>query len=221
MKNGGLLVKICGQTRQEDLDLCQELGADMAGFIFHRPSPRYITPCRARDLKTGSMLRVGVFTTQTAVEISGLAQKARLDLIQLHGGQSPDICRYLRPGRVIKVLWPERYKSRQELLAEAELFRNRCRYFLLDAGKSLGGHGRAMGLDMPVGLELPHPWILAGGLGPDNIRQALTACRPAGVDLNSGLESEPGCKDPNLVRQTLDAIKALRSADKRGKLNKE
>ena len=199
-------IKVCGLTRQEDVNACRELGAHWAGFIFHPDSRRYIAPERAASLETGSLLRVGVFVRQDPEEILAIMEACRLDLAQLHGGQDPDFCRRVGPERVLKVLWPQRYEAKEDLQQELDRYAPCCAWFLLDAGLSGGGHGtRIQAPWLGEGLRFRRPWILAGGLGPESIGAGL-ALGPDGVDLNSGVESAPGIKDRQAMAQTLSTI---------------
>ena len=199
-------IKVCGLTRQEDVNACRELGAHWAGFIFHPDSRRSIPPERAAALETGNLLRVGVFVRQEPEEVLAVARECRLDLLQLHGDQDPDFCRRVGPERVIKVLWPQRCASREDLQRELDCYAPCCVWFLLDAGKSGGGHGvRIQAPWLNNGLRFQRPWILAGGLGPESVGAGLTLL-PDGVDLNSGVEAAPGIKDRRALGQTISGI---------------
>lgn len=188
-----MLIKFCGIRRQEDADAAQGLGAEFCGFIFHPASPRYLDPESAARISTGKVARVGVFVDQDAAAIRKIAKAARLDFVQLHGEQDAACAESVGP-RVIRVLWPARCKNQKELIRKAEKFAPWCEYFLLDSGTAGGGHGNTPDFAALAGLELPRPWFLAGGLGPDNIPLALGQCAPAGLDLNSGVENAPGVK---------------------------
>lgn len=96
---------------------------------------------------------------------------------------------------MIRVLWPQRYGDTAALEVAAGQYADNCALYLLDAGRSGGGSGHTLAWKKLGGLRLPHPWLLAGGMSPANFRQALTACRPDGVDCNSGVEDAPGQKD--------------------------
>ena len=207
------MCKICGLTRAEDAALCHSLGADCIGCIFVPASPRFITPQRAALLPDGPALRTGVFAGTDLDEVRAIARLARLDLLQVHGGEDPAFCRALGPERVIKTLWPEKLTP-EELDRELDRFAPVCAYFLLDAGTSGGGSGNSLKTDTLRRIRPPRPWLLAGGLGPDNLRSALAAFEPGagpiGVDLNSALESAPGIKDHELVRRALTLVKGRR-----------
>jgi len=206
-----LIIKICGMREQAELDCAAALGVDLCGFIFAPQSPRAVTPEQAAALDSGDMLRVGVFVTDDMRFIEETARAARLDRIQLHGDQSMTcadrLSRTLGAERLIRVLWPERYPD----LAALEETMNRhaasTGMFLLDAGMSGGGSGKRIGSERLRGLNAPRPWLLAGGLTPENVKETVAACVPGGVDFNSGLESEPGRKDPSRMRAALTALR--------------
>ncbi|KUG29828.1 phosphoribosylanthranilate isomerase [hydrocarbon metagenome] len=187
--------KVCGLTRPGDVTACLDAGAAMTGFIFAAKSPRRVTPEQALGLPRGDAYRVGVFVEQSVEEVVRIMDAAELDLAQLHGRQNEAFCRAVGPGRVIKALWPEKLRSREALQKALDRFAESCAFFLLDAGTSGGGHGRSMDFSLVAGLDMPRPWLLAGGLGPHNLEAALDAAAPDGLDLNSGLETSPGVKD--------------------------
>ncbi|MFP4672117.1 MAG: phosphoribosylanthranilate isomerase [Desulfohalobiaceae bacterium] len=197
-------VKVCGLTRSQDVRTCLQLQVDFLGFIFHKPSPRHVLPEQVRALPRGQALRVGVFVRQPAGEVLDIMRQADLDLAQLHGEYSQQDCLRIGPERIIKTLWPERFSSPEGLEQQAEHYSACCAYFLLDPGKSGGGHGRGLQLAWERMPSLPRPWLLAGGLGPKTLPQALHDHQPWGVDLNSGLEMSPGCKDPDRLKQCID-----------------
>lgn len=189
------LLKICGLTRQADLDCALANGVDYCGFIFHPKSPRYIDPRAAANLDSGSTRRVGVFVNQGVEEIAAVAREARLDFIQLHGAQTAAMAKELGPERIIRVLWPKRFADPDELNREMERFADSCAFFLLDAGESGGGHGQTLDWRALAAIRPPRPWFLAGGLNERNLKEALTVLAPDGADLNSGVELSPGVKD--------------------------
>lgn len=200
-----LLRKVCGLTRPEDVALCHALGAECTGFIFAEKSPRRISPERAAAMPKGRSLRVGVFAGADRAFAREAARLAGLDLLQLHGGESPEFCRALGPERVIKTLWPEAL-SPEDLNRELERFAPVCAYFLLDAGARGGGGGKPLDWTALARVSFPRPWLLAGGLGPETLPAALAACAPDGVDMNSALERAPGVKDHDLLRAAFTAL---------------
>lgn len=201
-----MIIKVCGMTRHEDVEFCDALGIDLLGFIFHPESPRNVAPEWAASQKPGRALKTGVFVGQGVEEISTIARAAGLDLLQLHGGHTVQQCRALGPKRVIKTLWPQRYATTELLLADMLLFAPVCRAILLDSGKSGGGHGTSLNATDLQRLKCPHPWYLAGGLGPHNLT-AMKFTGASGFDLNSGVESLPGIKDHDKVRSSFNILR--------------
>ena len=149
---------------------------------------------------------MGVFVNQNAEEIMDIMKTARLEFAQLHGAHSLDCARRIGPGKVIRVLWPDRYESVDALQREMELWADSCAWFLLDAGSQGGGHGVSLDWSSLASLSSPRPWFLAGGLSSASLNRALEQCSPDGIDLNSGVEAIPGQKSP---QKLLAALKPL------------
>ncbi|WP_319471843.1 phosphoribosylanthranilate isomerase [uncultured Pseudodesulfovibrio sp.] len=200
------LVKVCGMTRMQDVELCMELGVDLLGFIFHPKSPRNVDPDFAASVKTGKITKVGVFVNQTANEVIEIMDRCGLHAAQLHGGQDMAFCETIGPDRVIRVFWPSTYASPAALARDLEDYSEVCGHFLFDAGiKGEGGTGQSIDFDILQHIEIQTPWFLAGGIGPNNIRAALST-NPPGLDINSGVEIEPGIKDETKLRAVFDAL---------------
>jgi phosphoribosylanthranilate isomerase len=221
-------------VREEDALFCAELGADLLGFIFHPGSPRNTTPEFPARLRLPGVRKVGVFVGQKPMEALGIMAAGRLDLAQLHGGQTESFCQVLAqrmgPERIIKVFWPEKAASAEAFQAELDRYAPYCGLMLVDAGTGGGGHGQGIGdtgAEILAGAKFPRPWLLAGGLNPANIADRLSRFPasgtrpeaqgpvgqgPGGLDLNSGVESAPGFKDENLLRAAFAAIKAASAA---------
>jgi phosphoribosylanthranilate isomerase len=199
------LVKICGMTRMQDVELCAALGADLLGFIFHPKSPRNVDPDFVASVKTG-ITKVGVFVDQPHEEVLEIMERCGLHAAQLHGNQDMHFCWRIGPDRSIRVFWPESYASAAALLRDLEGFEEACGHFLLDAGKiGQGGTGRTIDFGVLQDIEIQTPWFLAGGLGPHNIREAMTL-NPSGLDINSGVEKAPGIKDEAKLREVFDIL---------------
>ncbi|MDR1685001.1 MAG: phosphoribosylanthranilate isomerase [Desulfovibrio sp.] len=216
--DGTLPAKICGLTRASDVRLCLELGFRCTGFIFAPDSPRRISPEQAAALPAGNALRVGVFAGLPAGEVLLIMKAARLDLAQLHGDEDEDFCRIVGPERVIKVLRPQRFaaahpedagKTAELLHKECVRFAPACALFLLDAGLSGGGTGRTLRWEELRSFRPPRPWILAGGLAPDNLEKVFAACSPWAMDLNSGVEKGPGLKDATKLKAAAAVLRGL------------
>jgi phosphoribosylanthranilate isomerase len=199
-------VKICGMTQVKDAVYSVEQGADAVGFIFYNKSPRFITMKGAREIITRLppfVDTVGVFVDESVERINRIAEFCGLDLVQLHGKESPSFCKKIRR-RVIKAFRVKDLKS----------IRNLEKYpvsgFLLDtfSEKLHGGTGKAFDWNLALPAKKFGPVILAGGLTPRNVRQAINQVRPYGVDVCSGVEKEPGTKDPEKVRMFLENIRS-------------
>ena len=195
--------KVCGLTRKEDVSFCADLGIDLTGFIFHPPSARCVHPDQVAGFPRLAVNRVGVFVRQTSEEILACMQKAGLDLAQLHGDHDVQTCQEIGPDRVLKVFWPQRYPHAQAMQQDLDRFAPVCSAFVLDSGHQGGGHGRTVHVAWLSELRFPRPWFLAGGLSPETLPTILQACRPDGVDLNSGVETRPGIKDRKRIQQCL------------------
>lgn len=207
---GTPFIKACGQTHATSIDCAAAYGARFIGFVFHRQSPRSITPERAASIPSADMERVGVFVRQDRESILRTMQEARLDYAQLHGNQSTEDADAIGPQRIIRVLWPTQYNNIDELQQDIDTWAPHCAYYLLDSGqRGQGGTGHPLSLEELNTLHFPHPWILAGGIKAENIPTILRHCHPDGLDLNSGIETAPGMKSPVKM---LNAFSALAQA---------
>lgn len=202
-------VKICGITNSGDALLAAELGAHALGFIFYKKSPRYVTPDKVRHI-IGQLppfvATVGVFVDEDAAAVREIASLAGLDWVQLHGRESPDYCRSLGR-RVIKGF---RVKG-EEIYAQLTEYQGAAQAFLLDAYKpgTPGGTGETFNWEIARQVNKCGPIILAGGLTPDNVTEAIRIARPAAVDTASGVEAAPGKKDPEKLKAFFEAIKSI------------
>lgn len=206
------LVKVCGMTLPEQVQALDDLGVDFLGFIFAAKSPRNIAPDRVAAMPKTRAKKVGVFVGQDADEVRRIMDVAGLDYAQFHAGQDEDFCRIVGPERVIKVFWPQKYEQPGALEAlerDMDRFADLCALMLLDSGTSGGGHGKSLDFKALAGLSAPKRWLLAGGLSPDNAAQALREAHPAGLDLNSGVETSPGLKDISKVTEAFHIIKSF------------
>ena len=199
-------IKICGITNPEDAFCAAACGADAVGFIFYPASPRYIAPKRAKEIIAdlpADLVKVGVFVNREANEVAQTVEACGLDMIQLHGDESPEYCRRFPPERVIKAVFP---RTTEELRA---LNAYDVRAFLADfreAGR-YGGTGKRTDWKLAAGLAKKQPLILAGGLGIENIAEAIAAVAPQAVDINSGIEQAPGLKDHDRMRRIVAMIR--------------
>lgn len=197
MADSTVRVKICGITTVADGLHAARCGADALGLVFYERSPRCVTPERARDIVAALpplVTTVGLFVNRPAAEIREIVRFCGLDVVQLHGDETPQDCQ-LDPLRVIKAL---RIRDRGSL---AGLAGYQVSGLLLDAWQdgSYGGTGHSFNWQLAVEAAKERPIVLAGGLTPDNVAEAVRTVRPYGVDVSSGVESAPGRKDPELV----------------------
>ena len=207
MKTKMVRIKICGITNSEDALLAAELGAHALGFIFHKKSPRYVTPEKALsiiDQLPALVLTVGVFVDENPEAVREIAARAGLDWLQLHGNESPEYCRAL-DRRVIKAF---RIKN-EDSLADLARYQGACQAFLLDTYKKgqIGGTGETFDWHLARQATKYGPIILAGGLTPENVAAAVKIAQPAAVDVASGVEAAPGKKDPEKLRAFIAAMK--------------
>ncbi len=200
-------IKVCGQTHQSSIDTALSMGVNAVGFIFHPASPRSVTPARVVNFRTGLAKRFGVFVKQDALTIRSYMNLCKLDYAQLHGAYSPEDALSIGVKKVVRVIWPDRYDSLDDLQSHINTWRDYCAYFLVDAGIEGGGHGRTLKSEKLVKkLRFPRPWLLAGGLNATNAAALLHSLRPDGLDLNSGLEMAAGLKSSTKLLDTLRAI---------------
>ena len=206
--NNQVKVKVCGMTNLKDTLVAVEEGADAVGFIFYKKSPRSVTMKLVREIileLPPFVDTVGVFVDETAEQINKIADNCNLDLIQLHGNESPTFCKRMRR-RVIKAF---RVKDMQSV---KKLSSYQVSGFLLDTfSESLqGGTGKVFDWNLALPAKKMGPVIMAGGLTPNNVQQAIRQVRPYGVDVCSGVESQPGIKDHKKIRAFLKNAKAGR-----------
>ena len=195
-------IKICGLTNAEDAAVAVEAGADAIGFVFHKKSPRCAESAVAKAIvKTlpPFVLAVGVFVNEEAKVVRDLMDSCGLALAQLHGDETAAYCEALgRP--LLKAI---RLQDRRSFLPLAE-FQGRAgvRGFLVDAFSpdAYGGTGRVTDWSLAAEAASTTTILLAGGLTPENVAQAIRQVMPYGVDVSSGVEASPGRKDHDRVR---------------------
>ena len=206
-------IKICGITILEDASFAAECGADALGFIFYSRSPRYVAPERAKKIiekLPDRIAKVGVFVNQELQEVKKTVEFCALDLVQLHGDESPEYCRQFPSSLLIKAFSPRRASDLRRL-------RNYpVRAVVVDTYDPLrcGGTGKRSKWRLAVKVKESHSLILAGGLNTGNIREAIDIVAPHAVDINSGVESSPGRKDYEKVKAIIEIV---RSMEGRGK----
>lgn len=208
---------MCGTTRREDAACAVNLGIDALGFIFVERSPRYIVPERAARLISELppfVSRVGVFVNESLESIKLVTASAGLTQVQLHGEESPEFCRELKQWNaclsVCKAFSIGTGKQRPPISDYADSVDS----VLLDTyvkGQD-GGTGRTFDWSCVEQLSISHPLILAGGLNPGNIEDAIGVVKPYAVDINSGVEDSPGIKNHRLLGELVSIVRRTESA---------
>ncbi|MGA0608921.1 phosphoribosylanthranilate isomerase [Caldimonas sp. KR1-144] len=203
-------IKICGLTREQDVDAAVAAGADAVGFVFYAASPRAVTLARAAELARRLppfVTPVGLFVNATAGEIAQACRAIPTLLLQFHGDETPQDCDaarrpYLRAARMAPgfdlLNFAARYPSAQALLLDAHV-------------EGYGGGGKVFDWSL-IPPNVPRPVVLSGGLNPANVTEGVLALRPWAVDVSSGVEIAKGVKDADAIRRFCDAV---READAR------
>jgi phosphoribosylanthranilate isomerase len=204
-------VKFCGMTRVDDALEAVRLGAWAVGLNHHPASPRFCEPAAAVEISSAvkrSAEVVGVFVNPTLEELARAAEDESLTMLQLHGGEGAAFCREAARRTGCKVIKAIRVRSTADVRG-AEAFRTD--FHLLDAYRpgTPGGTGAAFDWELLADRRSEVPLILAGGLTPDNVDEAVAAVRPYAVDVASGVEAEPGVKDHALMAAFLDRAQSL------------
>ena len=194
-------VKICGITRLEDAALACELGAWALGFVFYPPSPRHISPERAREIVSrlpDSTLTVGVFVNESAENIREAVSASGVRMAQFHGDETPGQCAPFQ-GRLIKAFHLDKDSSLETLARYAPYGHLLIESAAAKAG--FGGTGALADWDIARRAKEYGDVILAGGIGPGNIREAFETVEPFAVDLSSSVEDAPGVKNKERMKE--------------------
>ena len=195
-----MIIKICGITNIADAETAAEAGATALGFNFWLKSPRFVSVEVARAIAgrlPASVWKVGLFVDEPAAQIEKIMLDAKMDVAQVHGSlDAPLAVRH----------WRAFAATTRDLAGELARMKAEAAVIDTPAGQARGGTGRTF--DWTLAAGLPGRIVLAGGLGPDNVGEAIAAAKPWGVDACSRLESSPGIKDPEKVRAFVAAIRA-------------
>jgi len=209
--------KICGITDADALAAARDHGAAMAGFIFYPRSPRYVTPAQAGQLATarGGLRAIGVGVDLDDDAWAAILEAVPLDMLQAHGSESPARVAALRTRfglpvmKAVAIAGPEDIDRARSYEAVAD-------YLLFDAKPPKdrpdalpGGNARAFDWQLLAETAWRRPWLLSGGLDPDNVGEAVATARAPGVDVSSGVEARPGVKDPARIAAFLGEIRRL------------
>lgn len=199
-------VKVCGITRAEDAALAADLGASAVGFVFWPESPRHVAPAVAAAIARtlpADVAPVGVFVDPTRDEVRTVAARVGLAAVQLHGDEPATLCDGL-PYRVMKAVAVDGEAASgrvDQVPAEVTV--------LLDAHDPVrrGGTGCTVDWTLAASIAARRRIFLAGGLRPENVGEALRVVRPYGIDVSSGVEAEPGRKDPGRLRAFFERVR--------------
>ena len=206
-----IAVKICGIISLKDAELAANYGASAIGLIFYTDSPRYVDPAEVEqwiDSIPSSVKKVGVFVNEQSENINKITRQLKLEFIQLHGDESPEFCNgIIRP--VIKVF---RVGDDFDAIVLNEYD---VHGFLFDTYKkgNPGGTGTRFNWDLIANLKTETPIILSGGLTPENVLNGIEAVNPAAVDVNSGVESVPGVKDEEKIKELFSVLEHSNSCN--------
>ncbi|MFP4474239.1 MAG: phosphoribosylanthranilate isomerase [Desulfatibacillaceae bacterium] len=201
-------VKICGITTPAQARQCVDAGASAVGLVFHPKSPRFVTIEEARKIRAsvpGDVALVGVFADEVYEGVMGRVRGCGLDVVQLHGHEAPGVIAMLAEvGKpVVKAL----FQNRPPLFDETGYEGARA-YLAECAGDALpGGNGLSWDWSRALPLKEKKPLVLAGGLDPENVAEAIAGAGPDAVDVSSGVERAPGDKDIDKVRRFLAAVR--------------
>jgi len=210
-----LIVKICGLSTEETLDSALDARADMVGFNFFPPSPRYVAPVAARPLADRAHGRADVVALAVDPDdamLDAIIAAIMPDLLQLHGKESPERVAAIRTRTGIPVMKALPIGTADDLAAIAR-YAPVADMLLLDArppkGAILpGGNGVSFDWRILAGFDVPKPHLLGGGLSPGNVAEAIAISGAMGVDVSSGVETAPGKKNPDLIRAFVAAARA-------------
>lgn len=210
-----LLVKICGLSTRETLEVALEAGADMVGFVFFPPSPRHLSLETARELgkqAKGRAAKVALTVDADDATLENIVETLKPDLLQLHGKETIARVRDIKAKfalPVMKVIAVETLADLAVLPGYASV----ADRILFDArapkgATRPGGLGAVFDWNVLAKLELTLPYLVSGGLTADNVAEAVRVTRAGGVDVSSGVESAPGIKDPEMIRRFIRAARA-------------
>ena len=211
-------VKICGVERTESVDAAVKHGAAYIGFVFYPPSPRNLTPKKAKQLiyrVPKNITRVGLFVDPTNSEIENILTATDLDMVQLHGQENPSRVLEIKKLSQLPILKAIKIAKREDLNFAADFY-DVADHLLFDSKapenkeNALPG-GNAISFDWTLlrHAKIPLPWMLAGGLSANNILEATTSSGAKTLDVSSGVESIPGIKDLNLIKKFLNMAKTI------------
>jgi len=207
----GMKIKICGFTRKQDIEDAIALRVDFLGFNFYEKSPRYIRIKEAEKILTGigkNIFKIGVFVNPDFLSVEKTVKELDLSGIQLHGYETPSLCREFKKTFPDKILIKAiRVKEKQDI---EKMERYEADFFLLDSylENLFGGTGNLLNFEILNKTSLPlHKIFVAGGITPDNVAEILQKIIPYGIDAASGVEQSPGIKDKEKMKKLVKIVK--------------
>ena len=209
-----ILVKICGINSAEAADAAVRAGADFVGLVFHPKSPRHLALDAGRalaDRMRGRALIVALVADADDETINAVAKAARPNFIQLHGRETPERVGHIRSRFGLQLIKAIAVAEAADL-AQVAAYEPAADMLLFDAKAAdgaarPGGHGVAFDWQLLRGRSFARPWLLAGGLKPDNVARAVASSGASGVDVSSGVETAPGVKSPDLIAAFVSAAR--------------
>ena len=209
-------VKICGLDRPETVDGAVDAGAEMLGFVFYPPSPRNLTASAASRLTNrvpAGVKRVGLFVDPTDEMITTVLNQNVLDLIQLHGNEPPERVAEIKDITSLKVIKVLKVTDIRDL-KYVSVYQRVAEWLMFDAlapkdmkGALPGGNALSFDWNILSRANIPTPWILAGGLNLENVKEALSISGAKAVDVSSGVEKQPGVKFVEKIQSFIQAVK--------------
>ena len=211
-------VKICGLKTPSDIDNCIKAGADFIGFVFFQKSPRHLSPANAAELSdyyecnyTDSRIKkVALCVNPTDKELSEIVSTSKPDFLQLHGTEPPMRVDEIRQKYGLPIIKAIRVKTQLDIKASHQ-YNLLVDWLLFDAAASAdlmpGGNGESFNWSLLADFECDLPWMLAGGLNPNNVAHAIAQTNPDGVDVSSGVEASAGIKDDLLISAFVKSAK--------------
>ena len=205
-------IKICGITNREDAAFVATCGADAIGFIFYQKSPRYVAPETVKKIietLPTEITKVGVFVNHDVSEVKETIDFCGLDMVQLHGNETPTYCGQFPRSQVIKAFAPRTEDDLEKMKAYP------VKAVLVDAydPQHYGGTGEQSDWPLAAKIKETYPLILAGGLSMANIHEAIKHASPHAVDINSGAEIVPGHKDHQKVKAIINLVHQFEGED--------
>ena len=200
-----MIVKVCGITRREDAEAAVEAGASALGFIFYKPSPRYVTPENACELgESLNVWKVGVFVDESPASIEAVMRAASLDVAQIYGGAALSGTRIWRAIRISVDGLPRPHGQGLQTLPIRAGWKSESQQA---EALFLDSHGNGVSFNWTLARDAAEKVIIAGGLDASNVAEAIRIARPWGVDASSKLEVSPGIKDHDKMRRFIDAAR--------------